>query len=172
MKGFIFLYLLISLNGISQQNKFLHSFDSLNKYSYFLFGSTASIESIRNSIVPTNKQGTGFFVKSDTVIYFITAKHSVVGYGGEMKKEDFPQSLNIYSNDSIKFWLINIPTLWSYSIHKRGYSELDVVSYKINNPPHYINTLQLNEFLIIHSMNLKHFNHIKIFGYPSSGNNV
>ena len=64
--------------------------DSLSQYSYLLFGSTL-LNADNNSTRPIGEQGTGFFVRIDSSVYLITAKHTIVNYlKNNDYKKDFP----------------------------------------------------------------------------------
>jgi len=80
-KWIALLALLVSFNSYSQFNQ-----DSLSKYCYSIFGYTPPSHSFF---------GSGFFIRRNNSLYFVSAKHVVTGciYGAYLKH--FPKEMNI-----------------------------------------------------------------------------
>lgn len=150
--------------------------DSLSQYSYLLFGSTL-LNANHKSTIPIGKQGTGFFVRIDSSIYFITAKHNIANYlKKDDHKKDFPDSLNVYTHYSDPFNYITIPAGWiSDSIRiNEGLKDPDVFCYDVTNS---IKSLKLNSIEIPllendFSPGKANFNKIWIFGFPEIKNKI
>lgn len=150
--------------------------DSLGRFSYLIFGSTL-LNTNNKSTIPINKQGTGFFVRLDSLIYFITAKHTVANYlKNNDRKNDFPESLNVYSHYSDPFNYITIPAYWNSESNrkKEALKDVDVFVYDVSG---LINNIRIDAIEISHHINdlapsNGNFKKLRILGFPEIKNKI
>lgn len=172
-KLLIFLFSVLFFFQVKSQSKIYH--DSLSEYSYLLFSSTLLNTSPDKSANSPGRQATGFFVKVDSLIFFVTAKHAVENdYINDSDKNNFPDSLNIYSHYSDPFNDITIPTFRNNAKNydKEGLNNVDVYCFDVTD---LVKGFRLNAFEITQLQNdftpaNYNFNKIKLFGFPESKN--
>lgn len=171
-RSLILIVLFFHLTRAQGQSIVYH--DSLSQYSYLLFGSTL-LNADHKSTIPIGKQGTGFFVKIDSSIYFVTAKHTIANYlKNDDHKKDFPDSLNVYTHYSDPFNYITIPADWiSDSIRlNEGLKDPDVFAYEVTNSMKNLKSDAIEISLLENDFapGKANFNKIWIFGFPEIKN--
>lgn len=173
-RNLILLICLFHLIRVQGQPIVYH--DSLSQYSYLLFGSTL-LNADHKSTIPTGKQGTGFFVKIDSSVYFVTAKHTITNYlKNDDLKKDFPDSLNVYSHYSDPFNYITIPAGWvSDSIRSNeGLKDPDMFAYDVTNSMKILKPDAIEISLLENDFapGKANFNKIWILGFPQIKNKI
>jgi len=150
--------------------------DSLARYSYLLYGST-ELNHPKNATIVRGQQATGFFIKKDSRIYFITAKHAVTNYvaNGDTRN-NYPDSFNVYAHYDDPFHYISIPAIWSSdsSALNGGLKDTDVFCYDVTHKlkgmrVSIIELPEIGERLI---SRLNNFDKMRIFGFPENMNKI
>ena len=149
--------------------------DSLAQFSYFLYGNT--VLNKQNPVTKVQgKQGTGFFIKKDERIYFVTAKHAVTNHLNEGdQRNEFPENYNVYSHYSDQFNFIPLPPVWINDKQKikEGLNSADIFTHdvtdKLDGFPISIVDLTNNNTDFIAK---KEYSQIRFFGFPENMNKV
>jgi len=149
--------------------------DSLAQFSYFLYGNT--VLNKQNPVTKVQgKQGTGFFIKKDERIYFVTAKHAVTNHLNEGDhRNEFPESYNVYSHYSDQFNFIPLPPVWINHMQKikEGLNSADIFTHdvtdKLSGFPISIVDLTNNNTDFIAN---KEYSQIRFFGFPENMNRI
>ena len=137
-----------------------YGYDSLKKYSYLISG-------IIND--HSANIGTGFFIRSDTNLYLISAGHVLTGWNaikGEWDK-NYPDSFFIKLKDRTTgddiLCAINVKAYKKKLVPFSVWSKPDIFIYKVKNPSSYI--INSIENLIVDTVSsyLKEIN--RVFGY-------
>ena len=137
-----------------------YGYDSLKKYSYLISGITKD-----NS----GNIGTGFFIRSDTDVYLISASHVLTGWNA-IKKEwnkNYPDTFFIKLKDKATgddiLCLINVAAYKKNLVPFSIWDKPDIFIYKIKNPSLYV--INSIEDLIVDTIanNINEIN--KVFGY-------
>jgi hypothetical protein len=150
--------------------------DSLAQFSYLLFGSTVLNKENRPKKV-LGKLATGFFIKKDERIYFVTAKHAITNHlnGGE-QRNDFPENYNVYSHYSDQFNFLPMSAVWmsDSSKIKERLNDADIFTCQ--------GTVKLNGFAISTGSLPKDpkgfirsksgYGEIRFFGFPEKMNKI
>jgi len=150
--------------------------DSLAQFSYFLYGSTVLNKQNPETKVQ-GKQGTGFFIKKDERIYFVTAKHAVTKHlnKGDHRNE-FPENYNVYSHYSDQFNFVPLPPVWINHDQKikEGLNSADIFTHDVTDklygfPISIVNlTNKKSDFIATK----KEYGQIRIFGFPENMNRI
>jgi len=170
----LLLFAILSYSSGKGQPQMLR--DSLGQFSYMLYGNTVLNKQNRATKVQ-GKQATGFFIKKEKRIYFVTAKHAVTNHLNEgEKRNEFPENYNIYSHYSDKFNFISVPAVWiSDSSHiKEGLNSADVfiweVTDKLNDFPISAVSVTNDSPAIIPSKS--EYGEIRFIGFPEKMNKI
>ncbi|MGN6298299.1 MAG: hypothetical protein ACTHM7_16025 [Ginsengibacter sp.] len=150
--------------------------DSLGQYSYLVYGST-ELSHPKNATIVRGQQATGFFIKKDNRLYFITAKHAVTNYvaNGD-SRNNYPDSFNVYAHYDDPFHFVSIPAIWSTATAalKGGLIDSDVFCYQVT---HKLNGMHVRaiEFTeqgrsLVSSRN--NYDKIRILGFPVQMNKI
>jgi len=152
-----------------------NDFDSLGKYSHFVYGAVNFIDTSgrnRGAVV----QGTGFFIKNKGRLYFITAKHVLAIPDEPAIKKVTPKSndslMNVYMQDgtarsNMPIFYLNIKKIRDTTKDVSFINSPDVISYEVVNKEKFlINTI--DNFLPTYLP--ENMGEICIFGFASSGN--
>ena len=137
-----------------------YGYDSLRKYSYLISG-IVNDHSVNI--------GTGFFIKSDTSVYLISASHVLSGWNAikEEWQKDYPDSFYIKLTDRTTgddiLCLINVKAYKKKLVPFSIWNKPDIFVYKVKNPSSYI--INSIESLIVDTVGscLNDIN--RVFGY-------
>jgi len=141
--------------------------DTLKDFSYLLYG----FKNIQKKYYQS--QGTGFFIKTEDDIYFVTANHVVNGCVKNVKDTTKPDFMMLWQNKQgiYKEWHLNFNTklIRDTSICRNRDSYPEIFVYKLGNP----NTQQIkinciNNFIAEVSTFSKE---LIFYGFPSSNRN-
>lgn len=173
MKSILLLFCII-LSFVSSKGQQKVFQDSLAQFSYLLYGST--VLNKENQVTKVQgRQATGFFIKKNKRIYFVTAKHAVTNYLTESEKtKEFPERYNVYSHYSDQFDFIPLPPVWitAKSRNKGGLNGPDIfvheVTDKLSGFPISIVDLGNNDADLIPTK--KEYGEIRFFGFPENMN--
>lgn len=172
---FIFLFLLVIFSFKSSKAQPRVFQDSLAQFSYLLFGSTV----LNKGTQPTKvhgRQGTGFFIKKNERIYFVTAKHTVTNRLSKYQlRSEFPAHYNIYSHYSDRFNFIPLPAVWRSDSTAEGLNSTDVFIRDITGqlkdfPVKPITLPKNNPTGSLDSQNT--YDEIHLFGFPEKMNRI
>jgi len=158
------LILISSLHAVSGQESTdslkKYGYDSLRKYSYLISG-------IIND--HSANIGTGFFIKSDTNVYLISAAHVLTGWNAFKEEWDknYPDSFFIKLTDRSTgddiLCSIKVKTYKKKLAPFSIWSKPDIFIYKVKNPSSYI--INSIENLVVDTV-AKYLNEInRVFGY-------
>jgi hypothetical protein len=150
--------------------------DSLAQNSYLVYGST-ELNRPKNATIVRGQQATGFFIKKNGHIYFITAKHAVTNYvaNGD-SRNNYPDSFNVYAHYDDPFHFVSIPAIWSTASAtlKGGLVDSDVFCYPVTHKLTGMNVRAI-EFPeqargLVSSQN--NYDKLRIFGFPVQMNKI
>jgi hypothetical protein len=137
-----------------------YGYDSLRKYSYLIFG-------IIND--HSANIGTGFFIKSDTNLYLISAGHVLTGWDAMREEWDknYPDRFYIKLTDRTTgddiLCSINVKAYKKKLVPFSVWSKPDIFIYKVRNPSSYV--INSIENLIVDTV-ASYLNEInRVFGY-------
>ena len=140
MKSMIIAILLLqSLISFSQND-----YDSLRKYSYYIVGSYDNLDS--GVVVSTGKiTGTGYFIRHDNSMFFITAKHVLAGTD-ELCNKKIPaddaglMTISLVNDAGIiqpELITLNVKAIRDTAACSYLQNSPDIISYEIYNPENY-----------------------------------